>query len=283
MHGRGGEDAFHASLAKNAFQCFYCGVRGNVLDFVAAMEKCSIREAALRLQERFDVGRWGSRKGSATVQEKSQLVAKKEGRNPPLGRRLPGVNSCHPYLGQRGISPATARYFGMGFYGGPGLMSGRVVIPIEDELGQVVAYAGRSLQGTEPRYKLPVGFRKSWVLFNLHRAAACGRDQVVVVEGFFDCMKVHQAGFAAVVALMGATMSTHQEQLLRDRFDQVLLLLDGDPAGRRGTAAIAAQLTGKCNVEVLNLPDGQQPDQLSSSEIGRLLGPQVKPKIVKET
>jgi len=68
-------------------------------------------------------------------------------------------------------------------------MRGRLVIPIADELGQTVAYAGRSLDGQDPRYKLPVGFRKSWVLFNLHRATACRRDEVVVVEGFFDCMK----------------------------------------------------------------------------------------------
>jgi hypothetical protein len=72
--------------------------------------------------------------------------------------RLSGVDLSYPYLAQRGIAAATARHFGVGFYDGPGLMRGRMVVPIEDELGQVVAYAGRSLYGREPRYKLPVGF-----------------------------------------------------------------------------------------------------------------------------
>ncbi len=54
---------------------------------------------------------------------------------------------------------------------------------------------------------MPAGFRKSAVLFNLHRAAASGSDEVVAVEGFFDCMKGHQAGFTSVVALMGTTLS----------------------------------------------------------------------------
>ena len=97
------------------------------------------------------------------------------------------------------------------------------------------------------------------------------------MEGFFDGMKVHQAGFVSVVALMGATLSAYQEQLLCARFAGVILLLDGDPAGRRGAAAITAQLTNKCRVEVLALPDGVQPDQLSSDEIARLLGPKMEP------
>ena len=51
IHQRGGQDAFQVSLAKSAFQCFYCQAHGNLLDFVAAMEKCSVRQAALKLQE----------------------------------------------------------------------------------------------------------------------------------------------------------------------------------------------------------------------------------------
>ena len=74
-------------------------------------------------------------------------------------------------------------------------MAGRVVIPIHDENGFLVAYAGRSLDETDPKYRFPPRFRKSLVLFNLHRAAAEGKS-VIVVEGFFDCFKVHQASAA---------------------------------------------------------------------------------------
>jgi DNA primase len=270
MHRAGGDDAFHANLTKNAFQCFYCQAGGNVLDFVAAMEKCSIRQAALWLQRRFDVRGVPDWNGAGI--EKRKLVPKKVEVNLPLRFRLQGVNPCHPYLGQRGITSATARYFGAGLFAGPGLMRGRIVIPIQDELGRTVAYAGRSLDGQAPRYKLPAGFRKSAVLFNLHRAAASGCDDAVVVEGFFDCMKVHQAGFASVVALMGTTLSAQQAMLLRARFGGLVLLLDGDAAGQRGANAIAAQLRDAGHVEVLELPAGAQPDQLSSREIRQLLG-----------
>jgi hypothetical protein len=87
-----------------------------------------------------------------------------------------------------GILPETAARFGVGFYGGPGLMSGRVVIPIHDAHGQLVAYAGRSVDGMAPKYRLPSGFLKSQVLFNFHRAAPSHQTDAVVVEGYFDCL-----------------------------------------------------------------------------------------------
>jgi DNA primase len=93
-------------------------------------------------------------------------------------------------------------------------MHGRIVIPIHNEQGELVAYAGRAIDGSEPRYKLPAGFHKSHELFNLHRAIgeSGGQSQVVVVEGFFDCMKVSAAGLACV-ALMGSSLSAQQEAL----------------------------------------------------------------------
>ena len=72
-------------------------------------------------------------------------------------------------------------------------MHDRIVIPIHNPEGELVAYAGRSIDGSEPRYKFPAGFHKSLELFNLHRVR--GEVSVVLVEGFFDCMKVTQAGF----------------------------------------------------------------------------------------
>jgi DNA primase len=269
LHGQGGEDAFHADLQKNAFRCFYCEAQGNILDFVARMERCSVREAALKLQQRFQV----EPEPPGLHKPKTKLVPKKEGVNPPLAFRLRGVEAAHPYLSQRGIERGTAIWFGVGFYTGPGLMEGRIVIPIHDASGCLVAYSGRSLDGASPRYKLPSGFQKSLVLFNLHRAAACGQTTVVIVEGFFDCMKVHQAGWRNVVALMGASMSAEQEHLLLQRFTRMVLLLDGDAAGRAGSAAIAARLAGKCNIQDRRLSNAQQPDQLDTGEIQKLLDP----------
>ena len=93
---------------------------------------------------------------------------------------------------------------------------------------------------------------------------------MIVVEGFFDCMKVHQAGFPTVVGLMGSSMSEAQQKLLAD-CPRVVLFLDGDPAGREGALAIAPRLMSRSFVKVINLADGKQPDQLSSDEIKTLL------------
>jgi DNA primase len=82
---------------------------------------------------------------------------------------------------------------------------------------------------------LPVSsaFTKSEFVFNLHRAAAAGQQTALVVEGFFDCLKLHQAGVPAVVALMGAALYDSQQRALPRHFRSVILILDGDTARRR--------------------------------------------------
>jgi DNA primase len=277
IHDGKRDDSFRAHLTKNVFHCFACQARGNVFDFVAAMEKCSIREAALRLQHWFGVavsagGSPGARLYPATADmQKRELVRKEEGSNGPLRFALTGLDQNHPYLAQRGIDPATASEFGVGLYPGPGLMSGRIVIPIRNAHGQLVAYAGRAPDGQPPKYKLPAGFRKSLELFNLPRAIATGARTVILVEGYFDCIRVHQAGFPWVVGLMGSSLSTSQESALLRHFEQVVLMLDGDAAGRAASQAIAARLSDRCPVQLVPVPDHSQPDQLSCSAIWRLL------------
>jgi hypothetical protein len=127
---------------------------------------------------------------------KGELVREKEGRNPPLSFVLTGVDHSHPYLVERGIDPATAVEFGVGFYARSGLLSGRIVIPIANARGQTVA-------------------------------------------------------------LMGSSLSAEQENALLGAFDHVILLLDGDAAGRAASRAITTR--------------GTQPDQLSLSTIQQLL------------
>ena len=148
-------------------------------------------------------------------------------------------------------------------------MSGLVVIPIHNERGELIAYAGRSIDATEPKYRLPAGFRKADVLFNLHRVSS--REQVIVVEGFFDCMKVHQAGALEVVALMGSSLSDAQEYLLA-QFARVIIFLDGDEAGRGAARTIALRLGTKTFIKMIEVADGEQPDQMSSEKIQTILG-----------
>ena len=280
IHRGGRVDAFHVSLSKNAFQCFACQARGNVLDLVAVMEQCSVREAARRLAHRFSIPgppAVAAAPVGAAGGERGNWLGKNEGCNPALSFTLRGVDGSHPYLRARGILPETAAQFGVGFYSGRGLMSGRVVIPIHDPHGKLVAYAGRSLDGSAPKYRLPAGFVKSRVMFNFHRAAAWHQETVVVVEGYFDCLKVHQAAFPSVVALMGTVLAEAAEALLRGQFRRVILMLDGDDCGRRATEKIAARLAGRCSVRVVEVPAGSQPDQLDRDEIRALLNASTMP------
>jgi DNA primase len=276
IHRGEGDEAFHASPDKNAFHCFSCGAKGNVLDFVAAMESCSVREAALKIADWFSV----TPEMRATAEQPEEhtqpsLATNRGGEsdepNKPLGFRLKGIEHDHAYLRERGIDPETAEYFGVGYYSGNGSMRGRVVIPIENERGELVAYAGRCIDGSEPKYKLPAGFRKSQVLYNLSRAREeDSMGPAVLVEGFFDCMKVTQAGHACV-ALMGCSLSEDQEELLARQFRQVVVMLDPDEAGRRATQEIAGRLARRMWVRVVELPTARQADQCSPEELQELL------------
>ncbi|PWU12015.1 MAG: hypothetical protein C5B51_01680 [Terriglobia bacterium] len=275
IHQGEGTGTFHASTEKNAFQCFSCGAKGNVLDFVAAMEHCSVREAAVKLRDWFSVGGILAA-AAAREQPGNQLAPEEEAgerseANTPLGFTLKGIDYSHQYLSGRGIDRQTAEYFGVGFFPGKGSMAGRVVIPIENEQGELVAYAGRSIDGSEPKYKLPAGFKKRQVLYNLKRAAEETEGLVVLVEGFFDCIRVSQAEYPAV-ALMGCAISEQQEQQLIANFRQVVIMLDGDEAGRKATAEIASRLVRYLWVRVVEVTEGRQPDELPLAELRLLLG-----------
>jgi DNA primase len=93
-----------------------------------------------------------------------------------------------------------------------------------------------------------------------------------VVEGFFDAMVVHQAGYPFVVALMGWSLSEEQERLLVKYTDQVLLMLDGDETGRKGTDECLLQLGRKVWTKALTVPQGKQPDMLTETDLTALLG-----------
>jgi DNA primase len=248
-------------------------IGGNVLDFVACMEGCTIRQAALLLQGWFSVSAVSGGRETASGKSRTQPTPS----NRVLGFRLSSVDPSHAYIANRGITVSTARYFGVGFYSGPGIMSQRVAIPIHNQSGELVAYAGRSIHGEQPKYRLPPGFRKAAELFNLHRAAQHPAQQrVILVEGFFDCMKVYQVGHPNVVGLMGCSLSDTQAELLAGRFQEVVLLLDGDEAGRMASDKIAARLSSAVKIYRGQVPPNRQPDDLTSAELLAIIDAAVK-------
>ena len=114
------------------------------MDLVAIMERCGLREAGLRLQD------WSSVRAPHPEPVRPAMVSSAAEPNRPLGFTLQGIDTRHPYLAQRGISPATARLFAVGMYHGNGFLAGRCVIPIRDEKSQLVAYVGRRSTGKNP-------------------------------------------------------------------------------------------------------------------------------------
>jgi DNA primase len=274
IHKGDGDRTFHVNLSKGAFHCFSCKAKGNVLDFVAAMESCNVRDAAVKLHGWFNLEQATNGNPQPTCPAAQAQPASTAPINPPLGFQLK-VNGEHEYGTKRGLSKETLEEFGAGYCLSKGTFAGRFVIPLHDVLGQLVGYAGRSLDDSEPKYLFPSsdkGFHKRYLLFNWHRAVKqVGADgPLIVVEGFFDCMKVRQAGFACV-ALMGSSLSVEQEALMCQDFNRVVLMLDGDEAGTSAAVQCAARLACRAWVRIVPVPDGKQPDELSSAEIRELL------------
>lgn len=285
IHQGEGERTFRVNTDKGAFNCFSCHKHGNVLDFVAAMEDCSVRDAALKLAGWFGIETGNKPGETASTKPRRSFKPSAEKKpskseppalvNPPLKFSLK-VDPRHGYGLDRGLSPETLEYFGAGLCLSKGTFSGRFVIPLHNELGELVGYAGRSIDDTEPKYLFPPsekGFYKSHLLLNLNRLIGqMDPDQpVIVVEGLFDCMKVHQAGFPCV-AILGSWLSDEQSELLATHFDRVLLMLDADDAGRQGMEDAILKLAPHLWVKTTSLPDDTQPDQMTPEDLQKLLG-----------
>jgi DNA primase len=278
IHKGEGSRTFQVNISKNVFQCFSCKAHGNVLDLVAALEDCTVREAALKLKEWFGVGE--SQPAPAPPKEApAQTAEVKAGAgpagpiNPPLRFQL-RVDSSHEYGTGRGVSKETLEHFGAGFCLSKGTFSGRFIFPLHNEAGELVGYAGRSINDAEPKYLFPSGvkgFHKSHLVYNLHRVAELGCDTVILVEGLFSVMWLHQAGLPETVGLLGSELSAEQEGMLCRHFSRALLLFDGDQAGRAGTDKCLERLACRMWVKAINLGDGIQPDHLSVEEINALV------------
>lgn len=290
IHNGTNPTQFRVDTEKNLWNCFSGCKGGNALDFIARKENLPIHDAALKACEWFGitVGAQGAptdRPNSGSLKaraQEEQPSAPSPGQsvNPVLKFRLENLNCSHPYLAERGLIQETVIDFGLGFFNGAkGLMTGRVVIPIHNRNGEIVAYAGRwpgNPPKDTPKYKLPPNFKKSLELFNIDRAVKEPADSpLVIVEGFFDAIKLHQNGCRKVVALMGSTMSAAQEQLVKEHFagNRVLVMLDEDDAGRLARDEIAAQLAKFCftKIHVFAEP-GMQPEDLSPESVQHIVG-----------
>jgi DNA primase len=286
------------NLAKNIFHCFGCGKSGNILEFVTYMEggdpsvDRDLRASGLLLAEisKIDPVPQPSAQAPSKKSEKPQARARTERtpaalhhqpkpqreealHNKPLSFSLK-LDATHPYLKKRGLAQKVIETFGLGV-ADRGLMKGRLAIPIHNEDGTLIAYAGRwaatVVPKDVPKYLLPEKFAKHLMLFNLHRVPV-GTQHVVLVESYFSVFRLHELGIP-VVSPMGHVVSEEHCVLLEKRgIERVTLLFDGDAAGAQGIARSLPVLARLMFVRAPKVPDGFRPDECPEAHLHMLLG-----------
>ncbi|MGI6434266.1 MAG: DNA primase [Syntrophomonadaceae bacterium] len=146
------------------------------------------------------------------------------------------------------------------------LFRDRIIFPILDYQGNVVGFGGRAVEDAVPKYlNTPETevYVKRHHLFGLYQARETIRkcNEVILVEGYMDCLKLHQHGINQAVASLGTAVTREQALLLRRYAENVMVLYDGDEAGQRETLRAVDLLSAQdFNVDVLTLPAGQDPD-----------------------
>lgn len=246
--------AFNVHLNKNLWNCFtHCG-GGSVIDLIMAIEKVSVYQAVKIGYDLLGI----------TVTDSQKLEEKFN----PINFNL-GLETDHHYLKQRNIDVKTAKYFEIG-YCSKGIMADRIAIPIYDENEKIVAYCGRAIKDTNPKYLFPKGFHKNRVVYNLNRVRKHKGKQVVIVEGFFDVFALYQAGIDSV-AIMGSSLSLNQKKQLLSLEQRLSLMFDGDDAGRKGMQKALYMLKEKWPIKVIYLPDQMQPEDLNPNYVKELI------------
>ncbi len=254
IHNGDNPKAFNVSLEKNLWNCFtHCG-GGSVIDLLMAVEHVSARESA---RIGYDLLGIDNPKGYTS-----------EPGLKPLKFKLT-LDPEHPYLEKRNITPDAASHFGIG-YCNRGIMTGRIAIPVHDTDGHLVAYCGRAIDDTQPKYRFPRGFPKNRVVYNLNHVVKDQGKEVVVVEGFFDVFALYAAGLESV-ALMGSSMSHHQKKQLLSLERRLAFMFDGDEAGRRGMRQAIDALHEKRPIKAIYLPENMQPDHYGPNYIREFL------------
>ena len=298
--------SFTVSPNKQFYHCFGCGAHGTALGFLMDFEHLSFPEAVEELASLagLEVPREQSPEGERRIDLYGLLDTVAGFYRDELKRHAPAVE----YLKARGISGATAATFGLGWapeawdtvlkrfgrddetirrLATAGLLierdggghydrfRGRVMFPIRDARGRVIAFGGRVLGKDEPKYlnspETPL-FHKGRELYGLYEARQALRqiDRLLVVEGYMDVVGLREAGIPWAVATLGtATTPEHLERLFRVT-EEVVFCFDGDRAGRqaawRALENTLPTLGEGRQVRFLFLPEGEDPDSLVRAE-----------------
>ncbi|MBQ3808693.1 MAG: DNA primase [Kiritimatiellae bacterium] len=298
--------SFNINAAKGFYHCFGCGESGDAIKFVQKQEGLTFVEAVKKLAEQCGVKieetedpNAGRRKRLYALMAELAafyrrcLLQAKEGelaRNYLKDRALDGAVAedwgigyapngianimrwaeKYKYTSEEleaaGVIKAPTRPGDSGYH----RFAGRLMFPVRDKQGRVVAFSGRQLVAQKNSGKYvnspeTLIFKKSNVLFGFDRASrAIGKDshcEVIVCEGQIDCIRLHSSGFANAVAGQGTAFTDEHVRMLKRVASQAVLVYDDDAAGHKATIRSAGMLlAAEIPVRVVSLPDGDDPD-----------------------
>ncbi|MHA6765994.1 DNA primase [Sphingobium ummariense] len=302
--------SFTINDEKGFYHCFGCGAHGDAIRWMTDHRGLPFMEAVKELAATagMEVPAADPRAAKRAEQAKGlheAMAAAQSFFEDQLGG-LDGADA-RAYLHKRGITDATRRAFGFGYssdargklktalrdFGEPMLIEagllidpegeresydrfrGRLMLPIRDIRGRVIAFGGRILGTGEPKYlnspDTPL-FDKGRTLYNIDRASPASRSagRIIVVEGYMDVIALAQAGFAEAVAPLGTALTEHQIERLWKMADVPILCFDGDAAGQKAAIRAAARalplLRPGLSLCFATLPTGQDPDDLIRAE-----------------
>lgn len=300
--------SFNVSPSRQTFHCFGCGQGGDVFSFIMEKENLSFREALEILAERAGVRL--SSDGGRAVRERSlfdimeracshfrSLLEKTEGehaaaylvrrnlqrdawRTFELGWASPSWDALWKSLSSEGVSFREAFDAGLVLEGRNGpydRFRGRIIFPVRDISGRLLAFGGRLLDGEGAKYiNSPEGVlyskRRSLYLLNRAKEAARSKDRLILVEGYMDAIRLHLNGFEETAASLGTSLTEEQALLIRRLTDRCYICYDSDIAGQEASirGMYALQKAG-LDVRVVDIPEGKDPDDLLSLPDGKAL------------
>src|SRR5450755_896499 len=298
--------SFAVHPVRQIYHCFGCGAGGDVFKFVMELEKCTFPEAIRTVAEKCGIAiprpRERSPEERRENQQRSALVEMHREGAAFFARQLhesPEGKVAYAYLEDRGLNREAMMKFGLGFapssgdallrqlkskyseklLEASGLLSRdqsgrfydrfrrRIMFPISNEAGKVIAFGGRAMGDDMPKYlnspETPI-YSKSTVLYHLDRAKEGLRqnDFGILVEGYMDAIAVARAGLTNVVASCGTSLAEPQIKLLGRFTRRVIVNYDPDTAGQAATErSLVLLLEKEFDVRVLALPGGADPDK----------------------
>jgi len=290
--------SFMVSPAKQIFHCFGCGAGGDIFTFLTRYETLTFPEALSVLAKKAGVTLKVSKGSAKQAGEKEVLLNMHRDasdffrqnltRNPKAAAYLSdrGIdkenleafavgfapkswNALLNYLTRKGYKPENIKTAGLAVQGNKGhydTFRERIMFPIYDLKGDVIAFGGRSIDGSEPKYlnspETPI-FNKRRVLYGLNRAKDTIKKNgsALFMEGYLDVIAAHMFGFSNAVAALGTALTPDHGKLIKRFVEEVVIVFDSDQAGIKASKTAAAiLLESGLEVKILSVPDNEDPD-----------------------